>query len=453
MLAFPAHSTRLRQLFDSDARPCVDECISPAARTFRAFLLKRETGWKSGRSPAGIIFILGLVHGLSQIVFSAGFGFGSGWETVAIARELVRTGVYGNPFQAGASGATAVIAPLFPLYLAALIKLLGDTPAFALAANLAAVLALALHAALLPRLSLMFFGDHRAGIFAGLLSVFAFRLMPQWDAAFTACGILLFLLKASPATWRSSALSGGAAGLLLLTNPSTILITGPWIIYLCRQRRLSLCRLAAFGAAVILTVLPWMIRNDSLLGTFSVKDNFGMTIYASNNNCASSSLQASIASTCYDAAHPNLSLPELRIFNQLGEARYDHVRTADAVLWIRSHPAGFARLTAERTLNFWFPPSAARQYPELVIRVATALSIPGLFLLVYPGVRASSYMVAVATIHPLLYYVVVSDVRYRYSLLWLSLLCAGYFLNFMFRWRPPVRFAGTFRLIRPVHFC
>ena len=282
---------------------------------------------------------------------------------------MARTGVYGNPFQAGPSGATSVIAPLFPFYLAALIKLLGVTPAFALVASFSSVLALALNAALMPRLSLMFFGDARGGIFAGLLSVLAFRLMPQWDAAFTACGIVLFLLKASPATWRSSALSGGAAGLLLLTNPSTILITGPWIIYLCRQRKLSLIRFAAFGTAVFLTALPWMIRNDSLLGTFSIKDNFGMTLYASNNSCASSSLQASIASDCYDAAHPNLSVHELHILNQLGEAGYDHVRTSDAVLWIRSHPSAFARLTAERILNFWFPPSTALRYPELVIRV------------------------------------------------------------------------------------
>jgi len=428
MLAFRESSTGVRHFFHSD----------PPSRAFRAFFPNTETGVKSSRSPARIIFTLALVYGLFQIVFPTGFGFGSGWETVAIARELARTGVYGNPFHAGASGATAVIAPLFPLYLAGLIKLLGDTPAFALAASLAAVLALALHAALLPRLSLMLFGDSRAGILAGLLSVPAFRLMPQWDAAFTACGILLFLLKASPATWRSIALSGGAAGLLLLANPATILITGPWVIYLCQQRRLSLFRSAAFGAAVFLTALPWMIRNESMLGTFSVKDNLGMTIYASNNNCASSSLQASIASACYDAAHPNLSVHELRVLNEIGEVPYDHARTSDAVLWIRTHPGVFARLTTERILNFWFPRSAIPRYPDLVIQVVTCLSVPGLLLLVCRGIPVSWYMIAVAVIHPLLYYVVVSDVRYRYSLLWLSLLCAGYFLNAVLKWLLPV---------------
>jgi len=39
------------------------------------------------------------------------------------------------------------------------------------------------------------------------------------------------------------------------------------------------------------------------------------------------------------------------------------------------------------------------------------------------------FLVAVSTIYPLLFYVVVSDERYRYPLLWVSLLCVGYFLS------------------------
>ena len=386
------------------------------------------------RVPARRLFILAFAWGLFQILFPAGFGFGTGWETVAIAKEVARTGVYGNPFHAGASGPTAVIAPVYPLYLAALIRLFGYTRAFAGSASLAAVLAQALHAALLPSLSMMFFGEARAGIFAGLLSVFAFRLMPQWDALFTACGILLFLLNTNPATWRATASSGLAAGVLLLTNPATILITGPWMGYLYLRGKISLSRVAGFGAAVFLTAVPWMIRNYSALGTFSVKDNFGMTVYASNNDCASSSLAASSANKCYDAMHPNSSAPELHALVQLGEARYDSVRTGDTLRWVRSHPGAFAHLTAERTLDFWFPPKGQPLYPTLVIWAATVLSVPGLVLLFYRNIPASWYMIAVGTIHPLLYYIVVSDVRYRYSLLWLSLLAAGYALSSALKW-------------------
>ena len=111
---------------------------------------------------------------------------------------------------------------------------------------------------------------------------------------------------------------------------------------------------------VFLTALPWMLRNHSTLGTFSVKDNFGMTVYASNNDCAKSSLAASGASGCYDAKHPNSSAQELRILNQLGEARYDSVRTGDTVRWVRSHAKVFTGLTFRRIFDFWLPPPHRR---------------------------------------------------------------------------------------------
>jgi len=255
---------------------------------------------------------------------------------------------------------------------------------------------------------------------------------PQWDAAFTACGLLLFILNANPLTWRASAVGGVAAGLLLLTNPATILITGPWMVYLCWrlgwQSSASFIRVAGFGALVFLTALPWMLRNDSTLKTFSVKDNFGMTVYASNNDCSKSSLAASRANGCYDAMHPNSSVRELRILNQLGEARYDSVRTGDTVRWVRSHPHAFARLTVGRMFEFWFP-QAAPLYSTFTIWAATGFGVPGLILLMYRRIPVSLYIIAVSAAYPLLYYIVVADVRYRYPLLWLSLLCAGYLLS------------------------
>jgi hypothetical protein len=386
------------------------------------------SGRRSVLSPAICIFVLALACGLFQALFTGGFGFGSGWETVAIARELARSGAYANPFRVGPSGATAVIAPLFPVYLASLIRVFGDTPAFALAATAVAVLAQALHAALLLRLSRLFFGAALPGIFAGILSAFAFRLMPQWDASLTACGLLIFLLNATPATRRSSALSGVGAGLLLLTNPSTILITGPWLVYLCRRQKASAIGVAVFAAAIFLVALPWMMRNRSMLGTFSVKDNFGMTAYASNNDCAQSSLAATAAAGCYDAMHPNTSAGELLLLTRLGEAGYDSVRTADTVRWIRAHPDAFLRLTARRFFDFWFPSVSGHLYSSLTIWMATGLSFWGLFLLLRRRVPVFWFLIAVAATYPLLYYVVVSDVRYRYPVLWLSLLCAGYVL-------------------------
>jgi hypothetical protein len=400
------------------------------------------------RDPSPLILLLALLFGFGQLHFPAGFGFGQGWETVAIARELVRTGAYANPFAAGASGATAVIAPLFPLYLAALMKLLGDTDAFAIAASVGVALAQALHAMLLPRVSMLFFGDVRPGIFAGVLSVFALRPMPQWDAMFTACGLLLFLLNARPATWRSSAISGAIAGLLLMTNPASILITGPWMVYWCERQKTPVFRVAGFAAIAFLVALPWMARNEWKLGTFSLKDNFGMTVYASNNDCAQSSIAATRAKGCYDAMHPNSSASELRLLNQMGEAAYDGIRGADAIRWVRAHHDAFLRLSALRVLDFWFPPAAMLRYSSFTIWLATALSFPGLFLMLRRRVPVFWFLLVVAAVYPPLYYVVVSDVRYRYPLLWVSLLSAGYLLSSLGDWLQTHRLKGRRQLKR-----
>ena len=53
-------------------------------------------------------------------------------------------------------------------------------------------------AALLPRLSEVFYGDRLPGFFAGLLWICSARLLPQWDTTTTAAGLIVFCLLAVP---------------------------------------------------------------------------------------------------------------------------------------------------------------------------------------------------------------------------------------------------------------
>ena len=76
-----------------------------------------------------------------------------------------------------------------------------------------------------------------------------------------------------------------------------------------------------------------------------------------------------------------------------------------------------------------------------VICIITALSIPGLILMAYKRNAATVSIVVILVLYPLVYYVVVSDMRYRCPILWLSLLPAGYLLAYV---------AGTGqRLLKP----
>src|SRR6266404_456778 len=55
---------------------------------------------------------------------------GDGFEVMAVARNLARDGSFANPFIGGKTGPTAHTPPLYPAYLALLIRLGGDNLRF-----------------------------------------------------------------------------------------------------------------------------------------------------------------------------------------------------------------------------------------------------------------------------------------------------------------------------------
>jgi hypothetical protein len=175
-----------------------------------------------------------------------------------------------------------------------------------------------------------------------------------------------------------------------------------------------------------LMLLPWSVRNYADFGTPSLKTNLGMTLFASNNDCASSSMLDELNSGCYAAHHPYGSLAEAKLLMRAGEGGYDRYRVAATMDWIRAHPGRFAGLTGRRIAEFWFPSPGYGLYARCIWLV-TALSIPGLFLMKRNPVL--KFLLVVFLAYPCLYYVVVSDYRYRYPMLWLSLLPAGYALT------------------------
>jgi len=149
-----------------------------------------------------------------------------------------------------------------------------------------------------------------------------------------------------------------------------------------------------------------------------------MTLYASNNDCAESNFAENARNDCYP--HPNVSVSEARLLRALGEVQYDRKRIADTKYWIAQNPIRFMKLTLKRVWEFWFPRLGDRAYMTYIIWLATALSIPGLILMARRREPVTVFTAAVLLIYPMLYYLVFTSVRYRYPVLWLSLLPAGY---------------------------
>ncbi len=386
------------------------------------------------RAPsADCTFALIAAGGIAGLLHLIGvFGFGRGFEMVTIARNLAEHGVFADPFDAGHTGPTAANPPIYPLLLACWFRILGDPNRVTYAAAIGNMVVNTLTAILLPRVSLVLLADYIPGVIASILCLAAMQLLPAWDTGYTVACLLLFLLFSASATGQKSGVwrgvpAGLAGGVVALLNPSCLLVILPWLAFLAARRR-AVVWCVAIIAGIALAVSVWLVRNDLRLGAPVLRTNFGMTVYASNNDCAASSLLEDEREGCYEAHHPNTSREEAQLVRSLGEVAYDRKRTADAVHWITLHPDRFRRLTLRRIREFWFPSPGPVSWPAAVVWLITALSIPGLILMARRREASAVFLLAVLGLYPSMYYIVVADIRYRYPVLWISALAAGYFL-------------------------
>jgi len=382
----------------------------------------------------------GLAFGAYQYFHPEGLSLGPGNEMVMEARTLVHDGTFGDPFRSMKTGPTATNPPLYPLLLAFCLWLYPSSSFDFITAVLAAnLIANALAAALLPQVSTMLLGTPMPGIVAGVLSIAASQFMAGWDANFTQLGLILFFLGAarwvqSPgsAPWRG-ALAGAALGILFLMNQVVLLVALPWIAFLLVTRRFSardmLRFLMPFALAALLVTLPWTIRNFRIWGEFVTRTNLGIALHTSNNDCAEPSLTQELHSGCFIAMHPESNPAEAAILNSMGEPAYDRRMQAEALNWMRTHPRRLLQLTQVRIAQFWFPVPAPPRRATYMIWLITVLSIPGFLLMLYHRLPTASVFGATFLLYPLLYYVIVSEERYRLPILWLSCLTAGYFVT------------------------
>lgn len=413
---------------------------------------------------ADVSQLLFLAAGLIGVCSQAFSRADPGAEMITLAYNVANHGTFANPFSVLSTGPTAANPPLYPIAVAGLIKVVHSPVLVYYIAVLGCILVNAITAVLLLRISSLFYEDIIPGVIASLLWLPTMQPLPGWDTNYTIAGLLLFCLVASSSTrhgadlGKRAAVAGAIAGLLFLLNPSSLLVSLSWVAFLLwraradpqRRLRSSLVILAVVCAFVV----GWCARNNRQLGAFVVRTNLGMTLYSSNNDCAESSMLRNELSGCYQTHHPNTSVREAELLRAMGEVQYDRKRISDTKDWVHANPAKFLKLTMRRVLEFWFPavevvPAGAGHSANnekviadyvrnwikqqngiaYAIWIVTGLSIPGLIFMVRRREAVTLFVLVVMAIYPLMYYVVVSDTRYRYPVWWLSLLPAGYFIR------------------------
>ena len=92
---------------------------------------------------------------------------------------------------------------------------------------------------------------------------------------------------------------------------------------------------------------------------------------------------------------------------------------------IQTHPLEFARLTAGRILNFWFPGSLP--WPNRLAVWAVSVTAAGGLVLLWRANRfAAGVLGMVLATYPAVYYLLKNSLRYQHPVYWILLLLTAY---------------------------
>ena len=368
-------------------------------------------------------------------------------EAIHLARSLAFHHQFADPFRLVATGPSAYLSPAFPSFLALLIRVFGTGAEADFAFRLAAAMATAAQLALLPLLTEIMGIRISTGILAcavGLLP--PILTFPDWEMSYAGLLIVLatilfwIVLTKPQAGLGASALLGFVSGLLLLTSASVLPVLTVWFGYGIWKFRSDFLRRGRWAAAAIVLVMltPWIVRNYLVFHRFiPFRTALGLALEASNNDCALVGVRQSEANGCFGQHSPNHNFAEAVRARDLGEPEYTSEKFHETLQWVKGHPRRFLVLTCERIVAFWLPHESdsllqefsrpnSRRKERLMIYLGTILSLPGLVLMLRFRREAGLILGAWLVFFPPVYYIALFEDRYRYPILWVTLVFAGY---------------------------
>lgn len=378
-------------------------------------------------------------------------------EVGRLARALLDRGTFADPFGAGPTGPSAHTPPVFPFVYAAYVWLLGTSPTAWVTIKLAAGVALSTWVGLLPAVSVAWGWGRAPGVIGALLAAgAALRHFPEWEANYAALLFVVLAIVAAPLVWgpagrrlthegshvRRPWVIGLLWGVAMHVNAVALLLFAAWAGAVCWRGRAALSRGFVMGAVLlpVLLLAPWTLRNWLVLGRpIVVRGNLGLELAVSNNPCARAGLLQNLESGCFASQHPDMNADQAARMRTVGEPAYHAERFAEARDWMWENPARFARLTGRRAALYWFPSPRddfSREWWEStpprrarIVWTATVLMVIGFAALA--RIRAAQAIVLVTTLAlaSTLYYPVQFEDRYRYPIMWITFLLAGYALE------------------------
>ena len=350
--------------------------------------------------------------------FGAAWFFNRGTEVGFVARSLLTGHGIASPF-GPPTGPTALIAPGYPLFVAAVFRCFGMFTVSS-AAVLMAVNALLNTTSILLVLGLARrFAGERAAVLAALLPACAPPLlwMPSifWETSFSAALLLGCVALAAQLGPRTSGPRWLAAGALLgfagLVNPALLpALFAAGFVAASGAKRTTIRKpaLALLGFALVFAA--WPLRNARVLHAFvPTRTTVGFELWMGNRDGATGYLD--------ESRFPTFNRGELDRYNALGEVGYMAGKMSLAKIWIQAHPGAFLKLTASRIGRFWS--GTGTQHGSLAYPLYAALTTLGAAMGVglswrrRAGRRLLLCLLAAALLFPLPYYLTHAEFRYR----------------------------------------
>ncbi len=170
------------------------------------------------------------------------------------------------------------------------------------------------------------------------------------DLAFLAGLLLLvsFILSSFPPRLLHVAIIGIALGLLTLTRGVAIALVGIvpviWLIQRMEIKRLVTASVV-LGLIFVISLTPWMLRNYSVFGRFTLGTNTGINAYIGNNPRATGG---------YD-----LDAPRLARERHLNESELDQVLLREVVAFVSTHPVDAFLLLPGKFANLYLLETSA----------------------------------------------------------------------------------------------
>ena len=356
-------------------------------------------------------------------------------EAGNIAAALAQGRGFSDVFRAG-TGATAWLAPIYPLLLAAIFRVLGvfTERAFFAACFLNIVFS---SAACVP---IFYIGKKLRGSAVASVAAWLWALFPNavmmpfewiWDTSFSAllAAMLLWatLLLVDSKEAQDWVAYGVLWGVALLTNPALGALLPFLLVWTALRasqnyepRRFAWKRVVLAASVVILCCIPWTVRNYVAFHRLvPLRSNLPFEFWLGNNDIFdehAASGRRAITRT-----------EEARRYARMGETAFEEEKWQLATTFVVDHPGLELRLSGRRFLDFWLgtdaPVKNFAQTESWLIRTILACSFlstigaaAGIFVLWRRKIFGAFAIAAFPIAFPCLYYVTHADLRYRHPI-------------------------------------